>query len=203
MNKYKRIMKLKLAGKDKVNFLRSLTRRMIDDNHAIIELPGIPDKGMICNKNGLIADYSKMQDGPLNRYIGDITINDEHFYLYRVVKTNNTSKYRWCYFGWTNMFIAEHVIISIAFGLWDNIKNIDNMDVCHKVAVTKDKCNNSVNNLFIASHKFNMICAHLESAIRCAGYTGEIPLDKDTFEYWCDVLETLVYAEDLAWNIRG
>lgn len=176
----------------KLNYLLNLEREIIGD-YGIIKLPGL-DRGIICHKDGIVYNFSLSPVYKLdNRRIGIIKLNNQLYHLYKPVTVGLKSQYRWIMMGWTDIQVAEHVLISIAFGMWDGIKDLKNMEVCHKISVkSKDTIDNSINNLFVDTHNFNMLSMHVEQALRNVGYKKEISLDHETIGRYTELLNNII-----------
>lgn len=180
------------AKNQKINILRNFKHLQLNNNWAKMEIiyDGENERGILCNKDGSLYGYTTKFDNSLkNRLLKRINIKDTEYCLYQITSCGSTSIYRYMRVPWIrDMQIPEHLMVTIIWGMWDNIKNLKGLDVCHRIAVTEENCDNSVKNLFVDTHEFNCRCRDLTKALNTLGFKYTISIDRDNFSDWCSLL---------------
>lgn len=177
----------------KIKCLLDMEHGRLSDKIACVKYDtGDNEHGLMCDTDGRVAFYSveKLSTNDFRGgYKGEMDINGKTYYIYNAGKANSTSVYEYVHLPLSSIQMAKHVIIAIAFGLFDKFyeEQLKELCVCHRVAVTKKECNNSLSNLFVDTLEFNNHCAIVEKMLR--KYKPEVCseqmiMDRDTITDW-------------------
>jgi hypothetical protein len=141
------------------------------------------------------ATHGEVQVDNNNRNYVDIVVNSKKYTVYedgtvigydkngRKRKlhsfVDNYGVYHWMHIG--NKQVARHVLVAYAFGLMDNIDNIQNYDICHKLAKL-DGGTDHIDNLMIDTHEFNIQCASLSKRLKNKFDNNLFSIDRTNYE---------------------
>jgi hypothetical protein len=77
--------------------------------------------------------------------------------------------------------VYRHQLVAFAFGLLDDVDNLNDMDICHEVSKASGG-SDALDNLFLDTHSFNIKSAVLEKKLAHQKPGVQFKINRDTYD---------------------